>query len=228
VTLTADPVSANRSEVHLIGELSKDGIFTGRYTTSQHGTQQYRLRGALSAEFTADERRQMARGIASEVFRGASADSLELFDGRDLRATPRISVWISGGLAARRTGDQMILTLPLQNFANASLVTELENQPARRFPIDVAQVLGPVELVAELRLRLPEGWRARLPDAVSAESEFGRYHAEYRQEGRELVVLRRMAGRTGVEPPTKIGALVDWLRAVAKDDVTYVVLEQGG
>jgi hypothetical protein len=61
---------------------------------------------------------------------------------------------------------------------------------------------------------------------VTARSEFGDYTAEYRQEGQELVVVRTMIGRDGLEPPEKIAALVSWLRAVAKDDVKYIVLER--
>jgi hypothetical protein len=106
-------------------------------------------------------------------------------------------------------------------------VSNLESRSERRFPIDVGEVIGPVEVIGELRLRLPDGWRARLPDAVTAESEFGRYHAEYRQEGRDLTITRSMSGRKGVEPPDRIGALITWLRAVAKDDVTYIVLDRG-
>jgi hypothetical protein len=120
----------------------------------------------------------------------------------------------------------MILTLPIPTYANPSLVSDLENRPERRFPIDVDEVAGPAEAFAELRLRMPAGWRARLPQGVTAESEFGSYRAEYRQEGRELVIVRRMAGRTGVEPPEKIDALIAWLRGVAKDDVKYIVLER--
>ena len=228
VTLPANPVTANRSEVRLSGELTADGVFTGRYTETQSGTQQYGLRGGFTRDFSADERRQIARAIANNVFQGAAGDSLELFNGRDLRATPRVSVWISGGRAAQSAGNQMILTLPLQNYANASLVSDLESRDVRRFPIDVADVIGPSENVSELRLRLPEGWKARLPDGVTAESEFGTYRAEYRQEGRDLVIVRRMAGRKGVEPPAKIAALVAWLRAVAKDDIKYVILERAG
>ena len=228
VTLPASPVTDNRSEVRLSGELSAEGVFTGRYTEMQSGTQQYGLRGGFTRDFNAEERRQIARNIANNVFQGAAGDSLELFNGRDLRATPRVSVWISGGRAAQSAGNQMILTLPLTNYANAALVSDLESRAVRRFPIDVADVIGPSENVSELRLRLPHGWKARLPDGVTAESEFGTYRAEYRQEGRDLVIVRRMAGRKGVEPPAKIGALVAWLRAVAKDDVKYVILERAG
>jgi hypothetical protein len=207
--------------------LSPDGVFTGRYTEARSGSQQYALRSGFTRDYTADERRQIARALANNVFEGASGDSLELFNGRDLRATPRVSVWITGARAAQRAGGQLILTLPLRSYSSPAVVADLEGRTTRRFPIDVAQVLGPVEEVSELRLRLPDGWRARLPDAVTAESEFGSYRAEYRQEGPDLIVVRRVAGRKGVEAPAKIGALLAWLRAVAQDEVKYIVVERG-
>jgi len=60
---------------------------------------------------------------------------------------------------------------------------------------------------------------------VMAASAFGAYSAEYRQEGRDLRVTRRMSGRRGTEPPEQIAALVAWLHEVARDDVKYIVLE---
>jgi hypothetical protein len=160
------------------------------------------------------------------VFEGAAGDSLEVFNGRDLRATPRVSVWITGARSAQPSGNQMILTLPLRSFASQSDIANLESRTVRRFPIDVAQVFGPAEAAAELRLRLPDGWRARLPNDVDAVSDFGTYRSSYRQEGRDLVVTRLMSGRKGIEPREKIGALIAFLRAVAGDDVRYIVLER--
>jgi hypothetical protein len=226
VTLPADAVAANRSEFRITGELSAAGVFTGRYTEVRSGTQQYALRGGFTRDYTADERRQIARALANNVFEGSAGDSLEVFNGRDLRATPRVSVWITGARAAQSAGTQMILTLPLRSYASPSLVADLENRGPRRFPIDVEEVVGPVKDLSELRLRLPDGWRARLPDSVTAVSEFGEYRAVYRQEGRDLVVVRTMAGRKGVEPPEKIAALIAWLKDIARDDVRYVVLER--
>ena len=76
-----------------------------------------------------------------------------------------------------------------------------------------------------INMTLPEGYRARLPRNVSAESVFGRYTAEFSQTGRELRVVRRYAGRRGTEPKERLPELIAFLRDMAKDDVVFIVVE---
>ena len=225
VTLPLDSASANRTDIRIDAELSPQGVLAGRYTETRTGTVQYGLRSAFSRELTAGERDQIARAIANNVFEGAQGDSVEVFDGRDLTATPRIGVSFRTSRAVQSAGGTHILTLPLREYASPGLVSQLQTSGPRRFPIDVDEVIGLVEETTDLRLRLPEGWRARLPEGVVAASPFGAYSAEYRQEGRDLRITRRMSGRRGTEPPEQIAALVAWLHEVARDDVKYIVLE---
>ncbi|HEU0300601.1 MAG TPA: hypothetical protein VFR37_14120, partial [Longimicrobium sp.] len=159
-------------------------------------------------------------------FQGARGDSLEIFDGRDLRAEPRTRLWLSGGRAATPSGGTLILTLPFPAPSTRETIAELEARRApRRFDIDVGEVIGPVETTTEYRVALPEGYRARLPQNVSAESAFGRYSAEFAQQGRELRVVRRYAGRRGTEPRARLPELLTFLRDMAKDDVVFIVVE---
>ena len=229
VSLPEAPPSANRVEVRFVGALTADGMFAGRYTETKLGAMQYRLRQAYARPLTRDDVARATQAIADGLFPGASGDSLQVFDGRDLIATPRVSVAIRNAPAASASGGTRILTLPasMPNFASPGLATQLEARRPRRFPIDVSDVIGPLETVAELRVTLPEGWRAQLPATVKEASVFGSYSAEYVQDGRELRVTRRMTGRKGIEPPERVDALVAWLRAVSKDDVKYIVLEPG-
>jgi transglutaminase-like putative cysteine protease len=225
VMLPLDSTSANRTDIQIVGELSAQGVFQGRYTETRTGTEQYGLRGAFTRALTPAESVQLGRALANGVFEGAQGDSVESFDGRDLTATPRVAVSLRSTRAVQSAGGTHILTLPLRAYAAPGLVSDLETRGPRRYPIDIAAVIGPVEETSELRLRLPAGWRARLPRDVAATSDFGAYSAEYRQDGRELRVTRRMVGRRGTAPPERIDALVAWLREVARDDVRYLVLE---
>lgn len=221
-----DPPSANRAETRIVGELDAQGIFRGSVSSRSSGALQYSLRNAFSSPLTAKQRDDVGRAAAQGLFEGAKADSVEFFDGRDLRAEPRTRVWLSGGRAATSSGGTLILTLPLGNGSSSELIAALEAAPKRRFPIDVAEVVGPMESVSELRVTLPEGYRARVPQAVRATSAFGTYTAEYAQQGRELVVTKRMSGARGILPPEKIADLITWLKEMSKDDVRFVVLEK--
>jgi len=225
VTLPADPPEANRSQVLIRGALDSVGRFGGRYTRTVTGTQQYSLRSELLRPFSETERERVTRNIAGGVFEGAAGDSLELFDGRDLRVAPRISLVLRNGRAARASGDTHILTLPLDNYGSEETIAELEARSPRRYPLSAEAVFGPKVWVSELRLVLPEGWRARLPPGVRAESPFGRYEALYAQEGRELHVVRTISGVRGDQPAEALGILVGWLRAMVADDVEFIVID---
>jgi transglutaminase-like putative cysteine protease len=226
VTFPADSVAANRDVTRLTGDLSPEGIFQGRYVHAASGDQQYALRQTFAAAFGATERERLARAAVNMLFPGATGDSLETFDGRDLRAEPRISLAIRHAQATSRSGTSDILTLPIHNYGDVKgLAADLEARGPRRFPIDVAAVVGPHEETAELAVTLPEGWRAQLPPNVTAQSVFGTYTAEYAQAGRVLRLARKLLGHKGIEPPGRIGELVGWLREMARDDVRYIVLE---
>jgi uncharacterized protein DUF3857/transglutaminase superfamily protein len=226
VAFPTDSAAANRDVSTLDGELTADGIVNGRYVHLATGDQQYSLRRTFATSFSGTERDRLTRSVANLLFPGATGDSLEIFDGRDWRAEPRVSLVIRNARATSKSGSNDILTLPVRNYGELKAVaTELEARGPRRFPIDVAAVAGPHEEAAELRLSLPEGWRAQLPPGVTARSVFGTYTAEYSQEGRILRVARRLVGRSGTEPPGRIGELIAWLKEMSKDDVRYVVLE---
>ena len=55
-------------------------------------------------------------------------------------------------------------------------------------------MVGPYEESLEIRSTLPDGWRARLPPDVDAQSVFGHYRASYEQTGSVLVVERSIIG----------------------------------
>jgi len=226
ITFPADSVAANRDVSTLTGELTPDGEFHGRMVHTATGDQQYPLRRMFATKLGPAERERVTLAIANTVFPGARGDSLEVFDGRDLRAEPRVAVVVHGARLTSRSGTQEILTLPLHNYGEVkALAAELAARGPRRFPINAGEVAGPRVETAELHITLPPGWRASLPPNITATSLFGSYMARYAQDGRVLHVTRRLVGRAGTEPPERIGQLIAWLNEMGADDVRYVVLE---
>jgi hypothetical protein len=224
VTLPEDAPSANGVHLLVVGALSPEGELSGHVTLTATGAAQAELRQLFETPRTAEERTRAAQGIANGLLRGATGDSLEPFDGRDLQAQPRLALILRLDRAVTKAGDTQILTLPLPDESGSGLAAALATRGARRFPIDAAKVVGPREVVDELRLTLPDGWRVELPPPISATSDFGTYEARYAQDGNVLHVVRRMRGARGIEPPTRIADLIAWLKSRAQDEVTYVVL----
>ncbi len=225
VRLPLDSVTANRNEELLTGQVTPDGSFDGRMTNTFQGAAELGMRSGLSLDIPAPRRAEMVRVMAGGTFEGAEGDSLELFDGRDLTARARISFVIRHGNATRSAGTTEILTLPPSPAVSPTLVAEVAAHVPRHFHIAAPAVLWTGEWVREIRIALPEGWNARLPPGVNASSVFGTYSSTYAQEGRELRILRRVVGARGVFPPEKVDELLAFLRAVARDDTRYIVIE---
>jgi hypothetical protein len=136
---------------------------------------------------------------------------------------------VRNGQAATASGDTHILSIPVRSLSGwaQNTVNELQERGERRFPIDVADVIGPISSFSEIRITLPDGWKARVPQNARVDGPFGLYESKYSQEGRELVITRRVQGATGVLPKERIGDLVGWLEGIAADDVRFIVLEHG-
>ena len=226
ITFPSDPSALNKAEIHIVGSLTPDGLFAGKWTRMASGALQYGMRASMSKSTKPDsaERARTTLAIANAIFDGSAGDSLQLFDGRDLSAEPKISVLIRHGKAASDAGGTEILTIPLTNYAVPNVIAALEARGARKYPIAAEKVWGPHTDVQELRLTLPAGWKAKLPANVTATSVFGSYVAEYSQNGQELHILRTLSGTEGVQPATKYAELLDWMKKMSADDAKYVIL----
>jgi hypothetical protein len=219
------PADSNRMAVHITGSLSADGTFSGQVETVASGMMELGLRAMLQNRPDSTQREAMLRSMAANVFPEAKGDSLVLFDGKDFKARPIISFVIRNGRATQPSGDVDILTVGSRSQIFGRMADEVEAQGPRHQPIDAARIIGAATLEDEARITLPEGWHARLPPSVNATSVFGHYEAIYRQDGRDLVIIHRQTGTTGIYPKERVGDLVSWLRECAKDRVSVIVIE---
>ncbi|MGH7532014.1 MAG: hypothetical protein ACREL4_01875, partial [Gemmatimonadales bacterium] len=120
------------------------------------------------------------------------------------------------------------LRLPFGDVTSLATVADrLEAEPdgPRRFPIVAVDAVGNEAFYREVRMVLPTGWRAELPTGVTAMGAFGQYRSVYQVEGDTLVLTRWMAGVRGIAAPQRLGELTGWLRAVAKDNARFIVLD---
>ncbi len=229
VTFPETGPSENETLSRVTGEISADGAFSGTAVTEAHGSPAFALRMAMARELSERQRTQLAAAMAAGLVRGARGDNLQLFDGLDFSAQPKISVDVHADAALQPSGNGYLLTLPIPDFATTGLIPKAEDEVGRRRnPISVDQVSGPVAVRGELVLTLPEGWTADLPPDVSVDGVWGTYRARYAQDGRTLTITREIRGARGSQPADALPDLIRWLKAVAKDDVRVVGLRTGG
>lgn len=228
VTFPLTRIPENRFATTVVGTLAEDGTFSGRYEELGTGHRQYSLRSTFENPMDSSVRAQIANKVASSLFTGAEGDSLVTFNGRDLGATPRITLRIRNGQAASIAGSNAILQNPLRAMGNFTAgAKELDAQPPRLFPIEPQAIFGYQETTIEFRITLPEGWTAQLPPNVEANGPFGSFKSSYAQVGRELILRRSVAGAKGVQPPDKRDALTAWMRDIGKDNAQVIVIAQG-
>jgi len=219
--------SDNRSVSRFTGELRADGSVSGEFVTEGTGTQQYQLRDLLSNPFDSLQTRRVSDALANGVVTGATGSNLRVTNGRDLQQTARLQVNVTGGRALQNTGRTALLQLPISNMVSVgALVTEMESAKPRRLPIAASRVMGYGTAVEELELTLPEGWSAELPEDIVVDSPFGSYTKRFRQEGRVLRVSREVAGKRGTYAPERSGELLAFLKALAVDDASVLVLRR--
>jgi uncharacterized protein DUF3857/transglutaminase superfamily protein len=233
VTLPRAPLTLNKVTTIVTGVLDSAGIFDGVHEEILDGAMASAVRGTFLNPLDSAQRTNLANAVARRTFEGAEGDSLVAFDGRDLAARARVSVHIRHGRAASPAGATMIFQTPLASMASlANVAKELESRGPRRFPIDAGRFWGPRIYDTRYEIRLPTGWHAELPKSVKATSPFGSYESTYAEENGVLRLRRQIIGATGVQPPEKLPELAAWMRAVAADDVKFIVLTrpaaQGG
>jgi hypothetical protein len=229
VTFPKSDVRDNRAVIRVSGTLSEDGSFSGDYEERAVGARQYGLRDAFFDPPDSTQRSQMANGVASQWFQAATGEYVELFDGRDLARPPRVTLRVKEGRAAQVAGNTVVLQNPFGDMTRfTAAARELEAEPPRRFPIDAGAIFGHSETHLELRVTLPEGWRAQLPAGVEATGPFGSYRSTYEQNGRELVLTRTVTGASGILPPDRIGALIAWMRDIGRDGAGVIVIQKDG
>jgi transglutaminase-like putative cysteine protease len=225
VTTPRDQPAENKTTSLLIGTLSTEGKFNGRVEITGTGISELGLRAMMRTPMDSAQRADLQRRMAGAIFPNAKGDSLVTFDGKDFHATPRISFLVRDGDATQQSGETDILTLRSAAAHWGQIADQLEAHGPRKMPIDAAQVVGPTTVVDEMRITLPDGWHAHLPANVVAKSAFGLYESEYKQDGRQLVVLHRMSGAEGILPKERVGDLIAWLRSIAKDRVSFIVID---
>jgi uncharacterized protein DUF3857/transglutaminase superfamily protein len=227
VTIPVDAPASDVQTTRITGTLAADGKFEGHYVETSVGSIAAAMRSSFASPLDSTQREDAARRVARKYFSSAEGDSLVAFNGKDYAAPAHVSVRITNADATTKAGTEELLNNPFASFAKMTTAADdIARLPTRRFPIDASKIVGRLTGISQFRVTLPAGWRARLPANVAAASVFGSYTATYSQDGRDLIIDRRIVGGTGIYPPGRVDELVSWLRAIGRDDTKFIVLEK--
>jgi cellulose synthase operon protein C len=214
------PPEARKIHYQIVTTLAENGEISGYIDESNSGPGFEARRSQFGVPLDSARRANLMRALVTPLFRGARGDSIDAFNGRDLYAPVRYRLHFSGAPVAQ-TGGLFLLTNPFGVYPGTQAVRTLEAAPERRTSIDAEEVIResqPVNITVDLRVTLPEGWRARVPEDVIVKGDFGLYSTEYSQEGRVLRIVRNELSAVGVYPSSRYGDVIDFFRAISADE----------
>lgn len=222
---------ARRITYDIVATLSEDGRLSGYMVEMNAGYGFEARRRLFSMPLDSARKAAVMRGLLG-VLPGATGDSIEAFEGRDLYAPVRYRIYFSGARGTAQTGGVHLFSFPFGVLDATRRIRTIERMGERKTSIVAEEVLRPLPptiQTIDMRVTLPEGWRVRVPDDVIVNSDFGTYATEYSQEGRVLRIVRTENSAVGVYPPTRLPDVLDFFRAISADENNRsIVIEDGG
>lgn len=223
-------VESNGSTVRVAMTLDTSGHVEARVEEEGRGGPSVGLRNAFSTGLDSTRKANLQKSLATRMFASdATVDSLVAFDGRNFSVPTKMTYVVKADNVIKNAGGVKLFSVngmfrsPGRAFKN--LARDLEQRPARVFPIDASQILGQLETVTDIRLTLPPGWTAELPKDIVATSFFGKFESKWTQEGRDVHLVRRIQGQRGYFPPQRISEVIVWLKTVGADDYEFLSLK---
>ena len=231
VRLPRSGPDARRIQYDIVATLAEDGTMSGYMEETNTGQGFEQRRSAFAVPLDSARRAAVMRGLIAP-FPGATGDSIVAFDGRDLYAPVHYKVWFSRARGTQQTGGLHLFTFPFGVFPATNRIRAIEAAGPRRTSIvaeEVLRPLPPTRQTIDMRVTLPEGWRARVPEDVIVTGDFGTYSTEYSQEGRVLRIVRREDTAMGTYPPIRLPDVIQFFRAIAADENNRtIVIDPGG
>ena len=186
-------------------ELDALGALRGTMRHEWRGDIEVLLRGALR-NLSRDQYVDLAKELAKGTGLGDGASDVRVEQLDSTREPLAITYTVRRGGSLAWTDSGATLTIPANkiDFVNAT-AEEWAKQPG-------VSLIGPYVDRWTLRLRLPEGYRAKLPVPVSVSRDAVDYASTYRVDGRDVYIERSLTLKV---PEIKAAAAAGYLSLIA-------------
>lgn len=224
ITLDRTSPAGNLILTSLSGTLAADGSLTGRMRHEARGKPGYDLNSEMEIWYARPDRSR-AGTIAGGLYANTRVDSISAIGPWMQNANPYVGAKVNIPSVGRRNGSTFVLELFWKPLAGVDSAAALLERTPRTMPIDAEKVVGASAWANTISVRLPAGWKARLPQPLKAESPFGTFETRYQQKDDVLTASQVMIGARGVHAPARARELAQWLRRVVSDQTSEIVID---
>ncbi len=158
----------------------------------------------------------------SQQFPGIQIEWYDMSDLGNLNVPVEISIGFHVENYATRLENEMLLHLPIDEFA---AYAEMVVTPQRTYSLDLGY---PTQLEKEIRIRLPEGWTAVLPEDIHHATDFAELTRHYKQVGNLITYRLTFILKSRTLPVTAYPAAKLFFTQLASEDGSRLLLRTGG
>lgn len=158
----------------------------------------------------------------SQQFPGIQIEWYDIADLGNLNVPVEISIGFHVENYATRLENEMLLHLPIDEFAEyAAMVVA----PQRAYSLDLGY---PTRLEKEIRIRLPEGWTAALPEDIHHATDFAELTRHYKQVENLITYKLTFTLKSRTLPATAYPEAKLFFTQLASEDGSRLLLRTGG
>ena len=218
VDIPASPPESNRLIVNTEITLDADGSIQGRMRIDTGG--QYNLEARLEYKQVSPSAWKDTFAVElSKQFPGVRIDQVQISDLNDLNVPAQIDITFTVGNYAKQIDAHMLLPLPNDEFADYA---EIFAAAERKSLLDLSY---PMQMEKTIRITLPEGWTAVLPDHVCLEHSFASMNRRYKLEGNQIHYTLNFTLKDPIIPPEDYPTAKHFFETLAREDGTQLILE---
>src|SRR5262249_14344263 len=216
IRMPSTPPDLNQLKRQVEAVITPDGALTASIREQAAGQVAVRFRRELKAL----SRPEYLKGVEAWVTRSVTGGRVVKLEPSDKVEEGRfgLDLEIEAARYAQLMQERLLVFKPaIVSRRDTLFLTE----PSRKYPV----VLASNAFTETVRVKLPDGFEMdELPDALSLETSFGTYAANYEVKGHDLVFARKLTMRAAIIPVEQYSVVRSFFERIRATEQSPVVL----
>lgn len=219
VDIPTFPPESNKLIVNTELSLSESGEIQGKMHVETSG--QYNIENRLHySPVHPNALKDTFAGELSTQFPGVVVNRVAMSDLNNLSLPVEVEIDFSVEEYVKQINGTLLLPLPSGEFTDYA---ELFAASERSHPLEFSY---PFEMQKTVRIALPQGWSAILPENLRVEHSFASMDRRYELEGREIRYILQFTLANRVISPEDYPAAKRFFEILAREDSTQLILHK--